>query len=93
LYGLENKICDPTRFGSNSYSLLDPILVSVSITVIESTTIQINRTNSDHDLTYILVNCGYHNQGRIQDFKLGGAHLKKSCAEQREARKYLGYFV
>jgi hypothetical protein len=28
LYGLENKICDPTRFGSNSYSLLDPILVT-----------------------------------------------------------------
>jgi hypothetical protein len=61
LYGLENKICDPTRFGSNSYSLLDPVLVSDSITVIESTTIPINRTISDHDLTYIVVNCGYHN--------------------------------
>jgi hypothetical protein len=31
-------------------------------------------------------------QGRIQDFKLGGAHLKY-CAELREARKILGYFV
>jgi hypothetical protein len=31
--------------------------------------------------------------GRIQDFKLGGAHLKKNCAEQREARTFLGYFV
>jgi hypothetical protein len=31
-------------------------------------------------------------QGRIQDFKLGGA-LKKNCAEWREARKFLGYFV
>ena len=31
-------------------------------------------------------------QGRIQDFKLGGAHLK-NCAERREARKILGYFV
>jgi hypothetical protein len=30
-------------------------------------------------------------QGRIQDFKLGGAHLKKS--ERREARKFWGYFV
>ena len=29
--------------------------------VIESTTIQINRTISDHDLTYIVVNCEYHN--------------------------------
>jgi hypothetical protein len=27
-----------------------------------------------------------------QDFKLEGTHLKK-CAERREARKYLGYFV
>ena len=61
LYGLENKICDPTRFGSNSYSLLDPILFSDSITVIESTTIPINRAISDHDLTYIVVSCGYHN--------------------------------
>ena len=32
-------------------------------------------------------------QGRIQDFKLGGAHLKKNCAERREARNCLGYFV
>ena len=31
-------------------------------------------------------------QGRIQDFKLGGAHLK-NCAERREARKFWGYFV
>ena len=32
-------------------------------------------------------------QGRIQDFVLGGVVLKKNCAERREARKYLGYFV
>ena len=33
-------------------------------------------------------------QGRIQDFKLGGGGaLKKNCAERREARKILGYFV
>ena len=31
-------------------------------------------------------------QGRIQDFKLGGAP-QKNCAEQRETRKCLGYFV
>ena len=31
-------------------------------------------------------------QGRIQDFKLEGCTLK-ICAEQREARKFLGYFV
>ena len=32
-------------------------------------------------------------QGRIQDFKLGGGRTSKNCAEQREARKFLGYFV
>ena len=32
------------------------------------------------------------NQGRIQDFKLGGA-LKINRAERREARTFLGYFV
>ena len=52
----------------------------------------------------ITVSCDNHNlvwfclvlsctvQGRIQDFKLGGAHLK-NCAERRVARKFLGYFV
>ena len=34
----------------------------------------------------------YDMQGRIQDFKLGGAHLKK-LVERREARKLFGYFV
>jgi hypothetical protein len=32
-------------------------------------------------------------QGQIQDFKLGGGGPKKNCAERREARKYLGFFV
>jgi hypothetical protein len=33
-------------------------------------------------------------QGQIQDFKLGGGGaLKKNCAEQREARNFLGYFM
>jgi hypothetical protein len=32
------------------------------------------------------------NQGRIQDFKLGG-RTSKNCAERREARNVLGYFV
>jgi hypothetical protein len=31
-------------------------------------------------------------QGRIQDFKLGGAHLKKSRRAEGDA-KILGYFV
>ena len=32
------------------------------------------------------------NQGRIQDFKLGGGRTLKNCAERREALKFLGYF-
>ena len=35
-------------------------------------------------------------QGRIQDFKLGGrggGRIKKNCAERREARIFLRYFV
>ena len=30
------------------------------------------------------------NQGRIQDFKLGGDIPKKNCVERREARKFFG---
>ena len=43
---------------------------------------------------YIKIVCNTHIyiQGRIQDFKLGGAR-KKNCGERREARKLLGYFV
>ena len=36
---------------------------------------------------------GWGLQGRIQDFKLGGTHFNKNCADRREARKLLGYFV
>ena len=39
------------------------------------------------DSSYVI-----HLQGRIQDFKLGGAHLKKLCRAEG-ARKLLGYFV
>ena len=35
----------------------------------------------------------YQLQGRIQDFKLGGGGAHLNCAERREARKILGYFV
>ncbi len=59
LFGLENKIYDPTRYGHNSFSLLDPILVTDSVTVLESNTIPIDRNISDHDPTYIVVDCGY----------------------------------
>ncbi len=59
LFGLQNKIYDPTRYGHNSFSLLDPILVTDSVSVLESNTIPIDRTISDHDPTYIVVDCGF----------------------------------
>ena len=59
--GLENKINDPTRFGHNSSSLLDPILATDSITVLEANTIPFDCSIRDHDPTYIVVNCGYKN--------------------------------
>ena len=61
VYGLENKISDPTRFGHNSSSLLDPILVIDSTTVLEANTIPVDRNITDHDPTYIVVDCGYKN--------------------------------
>jgi hypothetical protein len=39
-----------------------------------------------------IITTGLFGLGRIQDFKSGGRILK-NCAERREARKYLGYFV
>ena len=59
VYGLDNKISDPTRFGHNSSFLLDPILVTDSITVLEANTIPFDCSISDHDHTYIVVNWGY----------------------------------
>jgi hypothetical protein len=32
-------------------------------------------------------------QGRIQDFKLGGAHLKKIALSEGMREKFFGYFV
>lgn len=62
IYGLENHICDPTRYGHNSYSLLDPILTTDGVSVLESNTIPIDRTISDHDPTFIVFDCGYKNK-------------------------------
>ena len=50
VYGLENKISDPTRFGHSS-SLLDTILATDSITVLEANTISFDCSISDHDPT------------------------------------------
>ena len=56
LYGLKNIIAEPTRFGQFRNSLLDPVLVSDSITAIDSGVIPVERHISDHDGVFIIVN-------------------------------------
>ena len=52
VYWLENMITDSTRFENNTSSVLCPILVIDSVTVLEANTIPVDRIISDHDPTY-----------------------------------------
>ena len=56
-----------------------------------------NDYTTDESLWWAFLVCFSANtyivQWRIQDFKLGGGQILKNCAERREARKMLGYFV
>ena len=57
--GLVNVIHEPTHFTANSSSSIDPILVSDTIRTIESGIIPIDRDISDHDCTYIEIDCRF----------------------------------
>ena len=57
--GLVNVIHEPINFTTNSSSSIDPILVSDTIRTIESSTIPIDRAISDHDCTYIEIDCRF----------------------------------
>ena len=61
--GLFNAIHQPTHFdsGSGSSSLLDPILITDFIPYVDSDTMHIDRSISDHDGTYIAIRSGYSN--------------------------------
>ena len=61
--GLFNAIHQPTHFDSRtgSSSLLDPILITDSIQYVDSDTMHIDRSISDHDGTYIAIRSGYSN--------------------------------
>ena len=67
----------PTHFDSRtgSSSLLDPILITDSIQYVDSDTIHIDRSISDHDGTYITIGNGYSNSTNfkrlIWDYKKG----------------------
>jgi hypothetical protein len=52
----------PITSRAGNISLLDPILITDSIQVIHSDTIEIDRQISDHDGTYVTFKCGFSNQ-------------------------------
>ena len=58
--GLVNVIHEPTHFTANSSSSIDPILVSDTIRTKESGTIPIDRAISDHDCSYIEIDCRFN---------------------------------
>jgi hypothetical protein len=61
--GFVNIINKPTHFDNRTgnYSLLDPILITDSISIIDSDTLHIDREVSDHDGTYVTIGCGFSN--------------------------------
>ena len=61
--GFVNIINKPTHFDNRTgnYSLLDPILITDSISIIDSDTLHVNREVSDHDGTYVSIGCGFSN--------------------------------
>ena len=56
LFNLTNVINEPTRIAENSTTLIDPVLVSDTCTVLDSGTLTIDNTISDHKATYVSIN-------------------------------------
>ncbi|CAC5363658.1 unnamed protein product [Mytilus coruscus] len=81
--GLINIIDKATHFDTrtSSSSLLDPILVTDSIPVLDKDTIPIDRCISDHDGTYVTIDCGFSKSRTyirsIWDYKRGDYDLMK----------------
>jgi hypothetical protein len=61
--GFVSIINKPTHFDNRTgnYSLLNPILIIDSISIIDSDTIHIDREFSDQDGTYVTISCGVSN--------------------------------
>ena len=56
LFNLTNVIInEPTRIAENSSTLIDPVLVSDACTVLDSGTLTIDNTISDHKATYVSI--------------------------------------
>ena len=72
--GLINLIVNLTHFSGNSETLIDSILVTDSIHVIDSDTIAIDRSISDHDGTYVTIHSGYDHNKSFTRFKILYSH-------------------
>ena len=55
LFNLTNVINEQTRIAENSTTLIDPVLVSDACTVLDSGTLTIDNTISDHKATYVSI--------------------------------------
>ena len=81
--GLTNIINKPTHFDSRTgnFSLLDPILITDNVPLIDSDTIHIDRKISDHEGTCVTIRCGYSNlksyQRTVWDYKRADFQLMK----------------
>ena len=66
--GLVNIIDKPTHFDKHTgnISLLEPILSTDSIQVIDSDTTTMDRQISDHDETYATFMCGFSDRKTLQ---------------------------
>ena len=89
--GLTNIINKPTHFDSRTgnSSLLDPILITDNVPLIDSDTIHIERKISDHEGTCVTIRCGYSNLKSYQrslGLQAGGFPInetKNNCQELR----------
>ena len=81
--GLTNIINKPTHFDSRTgnSSLLDPILITENVPLIDSDTIHIDRKIRDHEGTCVTIRCGYSNlksyQRTVWDYKRADFQLMK----------------
>jgi hypothetical protein len=91
--GLVNIINKPKHFDarSSNTSLLDPILITDSIPVIDCDTIPIDREISDHDRTYVSIDCSYCKRKTFQltiwDYKRGDYLLMKNKKKLKQTGK------
>ena len=92
VYRLTNLFVNPTHFSGNSEALIDPILVTDSIPVIDSYTMPIDRSISDHDGTYmnVTIHSGYDHKISFtrDDWNYKRAHYDLMKSKIKEVNWY-----